>query len=408
MPATNSAEPRRTSPPNPGTTRDLPVLFHLMDVSRRSSPPPAPVQLPLVEPHSAAEIVETPQESALTAPEPLPVVELTASSAVIESPANEIDETPGTALPTAEAVESLAAEATPTPASISEPEVSLQTATNEPTEKAPLAVQPAATPRKEAERRSARAKVQRGNEWFANQGRYIAIGFVLALIGTIVIARSNRGNSPTAAVQPHADPGEAGQQVAASDTEPATIVGESPEKPTTETATAKAAETSPAKLVDAAAAEKAPQADLHPPTIPQLVREPAPSNQPDNNALFPWTEQPNDRLATRPDAPVATPAAAPTQYPVTTASGPPSPSYPVTATPNSNFAAPPQQQPVAPPDYRSPYIPAAPAYSQPSNSQPPNLGQSFVPPMGGTGSTYLPSDNTARGYRYERTGSGPY
>ena len=405
MSATLSAEPRRTSPPSAGTNRELPVLFHLMDVSRLKSPPPAPVHAPPSESHAQAEILEAPKDSAIVTPEPLSAAELTSSSAVFDSPAYAVHKAPEASLPTPEAVETSAAEVTPTPASpsVAEPGTSVETTASETTEKELIAAKPAATPRKETERRQSKAKAQRGNEWFANQGRYIAIGFVLALIGTIFIARSNRGTSPTAAVQPHADPGEAGQQVAASETKPATIVGESQEKQTTETTKSKTAETSPADLADATAAEKAPQADLHPPTIPQLVREPAPSNQPDNNALFPWTEQPTDRLATRQDAPVATPAAAPTQYPVTAASGPPSPSYPVTATPNSSFAAPLPQQPVAQPDYRSPYIPAAPA-----NSQPPNLGQSFVPPTGGPGPTYMPSDNTARGYRYERTGSGPY
>jgi hypothetical protein len=398
MSATLSPEPRRTSPQSAGPNRELPVLFHLMDVGRLKSPSPAPVIAPSVEPSSQSEFAAVPREPAISAPEPLPTAELPSSSTAMESPAYENPSVPVASLPTSDAVETSATEVTCAPATVPEPEASVQAAASEAIEKAPIAAKATATPRKDSERRQAKSKAQRGNEWFANQGRYIAIGFVLALIGTIFIARSNRGTAPTVAVQPHADPGEAGQQVAASEIKPATIVGESPEKPTTETTTGKTSEASPANLADATAAEKTPQADLHPPTIPQLVREPAPSNQPDNNALFPWTEQPGDRLATRPDAP----AVAPTQYPVT-AAGSPSPSYPITATPNSSLTGPPQQQPAVPPDYRSPYIPAAPA-----NSQPPSLGQSFVPPAGGPGPTYLPSDNTARGYRYERTGSGPY
>ena len=399
MSATQSVEPRRTSPPTAGTNRELPVLFHLMDVSRLKSPATAAVLRVPAEPPSEAEIEEAPREFKLAAPEPPPEVETTRNSTCVETPELEA---PLASVPMADLVDTPAATITLSPPAADQ-DIAAQPPDGETAEKAPPAAAPAAIPRKEAERRPAKARSQRGNEWFANQGKFIAIGFVLALIGTIFMARSNRGTSPTAAVQPHADPGEAGQQIAASETRPATVVGKLQEKQAKEANSGTSAATSPAKLADAAAGENAPQADLHPPTIPQVVREPHPSNQPDNNALFPWTEQQADRLAARPDAPSASPAAAPpAQYPVTGASGPPSPTYPTTATPNSSFAAPSQQQPIAPPDYRSPYMPAAPANS------PQDLGQSFVPPSGGPGPNYVPSDNTARGYRYERTGSGPY
>src|SRR4029453_14414904 len=136
-----------------------------------------------------------------------------------------------------------------------------------------------------------------------------------------------------------------------------------------------AAGTSPAKLAEAPVPEKSPQADLHPPTIPQLVREPAATTHPDNNALFPWVEQPGDRLATRPGVPASTPspavgpspAAAPAsqpQYPVTAAGAPTSPAYPVTSAPNSNFAAPADQH-TANAANTSPYLPAASAVQPP-------------------------------------------
>lgn len=403
MPATQSVEPRRTSPPSAGTNRELPVLFHLMDVSRLKSPPAA-ASMPPLESYPDLKFAEAPLETAIAAPEPLPAANTTLPTPAIEAPACEVPGASVASEPVSETKETTAAEFTSVPTANPDQDTTAQPSVSEGAERAVTATEPVATPRKETERRPARAKAPRGNEWFANQGRYIAIGFVLALIGTIFFARSNRGTTSTAAVQPHAHPGEAGQQVSASESKPATIVGDSPEKSASETNAATPADASPAKLADAAAGEKAPQAELHPPTIPQLVREPVPSNQPDNKALFPWTEQPADRLSMRPDAPTATPVTAPpTQYPVTAASAPLAPSYPTTATPNSNLGAPPQQQPVAQPDYRSPYMPATPA-----NSPPPTSNQSFVPPTGGPGSAYLPSENTARGYRYERTGSGPY
>jgi hypothetical protein len=252
------------------------------------------------------------------------------------------------------------------------------------------------------ERRPAQAGSRQRNDWFSNQGKFIAIGFVLALIGTIYVARSNRGSGPATAIQPTVHPGEAGQQLAAGDSKAATVVGKNKNASPVDATADSAAETSPAELAEATTAEKPPATDLHPPTIPQLVREPANSSQPDNGALFPWSEQPVERLATRPIEPPATtsPPAQP-QYPITPANAPLSQSYPVTSAANPSFAPGPQVPAPAAPDYRSPYIPAPPA------GQPPMSGQSFAP-SGGAASPYMPSDNTARGYRYERTGSGPY
>jgi hypothetical protein len=281
-----------------------------------------------------------------------------------------------------------------------------ESAANEPEE--PPA-EPTVAARPPAEKRASSARSRSGGEWFAHQGKYIAIGFALALIGTIYLARSNRGGHSPSAEQPHAHPGEAGQQFAANDPQPATVVGEASDSAAADSGASGAGETSPAKLADASPPEPASQANLHAPRIPQIVHEPESSGQPDNKDLFPWAEQPGDRLATRPEVPVNSAPAAPqdpqAQYPVTAASAPLLPPYPTTATPNSSFAAPTQQQPhqsSATSDYRS-YVPPV----QPS-FQPPAAGQPFVPAPAGPGSPYMPSDNSARGYRYERTGSGPY
>lgn len=399
MSESQSVEPRRTSPASAGTSRELPVLFHLMDVSRLKTPTAAPLPpAPIFEPAETTTFVPEPEPAASTAP----AIQAAASiESKPEPPSSEIAAECPPAEPVLKSTETNAVEtASPTNA-VSETNETGPSLQSESPQPAVSADAPAVAKREKAPKRLQRPKAQRGHDWFAHQGRYIAIGFVLALIGTIYLARSNRGGARTVETQPHAHPGEAGQQVAATETKSATVVGEAAQEDALEST--QAAESSPAKLASDSPVEPPPQADLHPPTIPQLVHEPAPTKQPDNKALFPWTEQPSERVATRPDAPALSPQSPPTQYPVTAASAPLPPSYPVTSTPDSGFAAPPQQPPANQPDYRSPYVPAAP----PGGAQP-NLGQSFVPPTGGPGPTYLPSDNTARGYRYERTGSGPY
>jgi hypothetical protein len=259
----------------------------------------------------------------------------------------------------------------------------------------PLAV------KRPAERRPAQAGARTRNDWFSNHGKYIAIGFVLALVGTIYLARSNRNSGQASVTHPTVHPGEAGQQLASDASKPATVVGKNKDAPSVDATADSAAETSPAQLAEAASSEQRPAVDLHPPTIPQLVREPANSGQPDNNALFPWSEQPGNRLATRPaEPPVAASPPAQPKYPVTPANAPLSQSYPVTPAANPGYAPAPQGPAPAVPDYRSPYIAPPPA------GQPPP-GQNFAP-LGAAATPYMPSDNTARGYRYERTGSGPY
>jgi hypothetical protein len=265
------------------------------------------------------------------------------------------------------------------------------------------AIAEASATKRPSERLAVKSASKPRSDWFSNQGKYIAIGFVLALVGTIYLARSNRGDGSPTVAQPTVHPGEAGRLVAQNDSKPATVVGKNRDASPVDATVGNAVETSPAQLADAAASEKQPAADLHPPTIPQLVREPGVSSQPDSSALFPWAEQPGDRLATRPaGSPAASPPAQP-KYPVTPANAPLSQSYPMTSAANSGFV-PLQPGPAPVPtatDYRSPYIPAPPA------GQPPTSGQSFAP-AGPAASPYLQSDNTARGYRYERTGSGPY
>lgn len=442
MSATLSVEPRRAGPSGSASARELPVLFHLMDVTRSRAPAASPgdslpfdkeshrpavapateSEEPAVEEIAAPAAIESQPQAESPAPAAAEPAVAHQSEPISEPIAEHVPAPVAEEIPTADAeieTRSLAAVAAPcqakdsdsnccdtscdaaqvaassAPEAANSPATEPQAAQEEPPQQpAPAAARP------QTEKRHPRAKPKAANAWFANQGRYIAIGFVLALIGTIYLARSNRGSHSETAARPHAHPGEAVHQVAAHDSKPATVVGDGKDSATAESAAAAAAETSPAKLAESSPPEQASQADLLPPTIPQVVREPGPSNQPDNKSLFPWAEPQADRVATRPDAPAGNVAPLQTQYPVTAASAPIAPSYPTTDTPHSSFAAPPVQQPAIP-DYRG-YVPAAAA-----TAPPPNQGQ-FVPPPAGPPAAYLPSDNTASGYRYERTGSGPY
>jgi hypothetical protein len=246
--------------------------------------------------------------------------------------------------------------------------------------------------------RASKANQRRGDDWLTAHGKYIALGFVLALVVTIYLARSNRGTPAQPVASAHAHPGEAANQPAkAAERKEATVVSAStsPANAKAKAKASQAAETSPAKLAEASPVK--PQTDLHPPTTPQLVREPAP--QPRADGLFPWADPAEDRLASR-ETPPAPPSTDANQH-----------RYPVT---NPNAALPPNYPPLTPPANAQPapgYAPPGGAYPgtnqsagfgpQPWNVSPPPSPVAGAPP-------YQPQDNTARDYRYERTGSGPY
>ena len=403
MATTLADEPRRTAPAGQQAGREFPVLFHLMDVSRpRVLPPASDPSVPPEPPHTAV-VAPTPIATEPAGPSAPP-------SGLIES--QQLPQGGTSARVDVPLAKSVAAALSASASTATE--ASPSTAKDEPLQ---AAISPVARPnavsdnpiaqesatKRPSQRPSATPPARQRNDWFSNQGKYIAIGFVLALVGTIYLARSNRGSGPLTVAQPTVHPGEAGQQIVKDDAKHATVVGKSKETSPVDTTAGSAVETSPAHLTENSSSQGQPAADLHPPTIPQLVREPTATGQPDSSGLFPWSEQPGNRIATRPAGPqsVAPPQAQP-KYPVTPANAPLSNSYPMTSAANSGFVPAPQAPAPAPavPDYRSPYIPAPPA------GQPPTSGQSFVP--AGETAPYMPSDNTARGYRYERTGPGPY
>jgi len=422
-PSTGEARPR------------LPVLFHLLDVSRqRPSRPPA-------EP-SLASLSEMAEPAAATAVAP-PAADLS-----LATPAVPI-ETPTISIPPA-APEAAASKS------------------SEPAKSSPP------TPRSEAERRR-KAKRPTTEEWFAAHGKYIALVFVLALGATIYFARVNR--RPPAVEEPpdmalNIEPGDSARSTANSKPS-TTLVGDSVPNPATSTG-------SPAKLIETASAS-APQAELFPPTETQVAaRNPSAAARPAASDLFP-DKKSDSRVAVQDrgqdavanssptnsasplasaapaapataSAPGAAPAAATASamepsYPHTgfPPTGLPAASYPTTHPPVTNYpptnipgqAVPaPPAMPAQPPAWsHSPYQPSpySPTQFQPPQSptqfQPPQSptqfqpaqrpplgyqpvspapGGSFVPPGGAIPPQYQPPFNSVPGTRYERSGSGLY
>jgi hypothetical protein len=291
--------------------------------------------------------------------------------------------------------------------------------------------------------------------WFGSQGKFIALGFVLALVGTIYFARSNRQPDAAAIIAetPHAHPGDAGSGAPHEHSHQPTIV-EAAQVSTPSAATAGTSETSPAKLSDSTAGSETSKAELHPPAIPQLASEPSSENRTateDKLFQFPSAKRSDERLAVRPVGPTtiinhtltqqtapshgqggapASPAAhlAATMPPAVTPPAAQLPAPPVLAPnyPVAHSPPPPGNQPGPPmgypppnvgvpapappaestPRYRSPYIPPAgagvwPAAGAPAGPPPqPQHPSAAMPPQ------YPFQDHSARGYRHEPTGSG--
>ncbi len=383
MTATFTAERRRAQPTPPRPLRELPVLFHLMDVSRPkgfAAPPPPAFTLGSVarepelprSPYSsslASELVSQPPVGASEAYDLETAAELVQTKAYGSLPVEAFSASSPSlapvepATPEVNSIDSVAGE--------SIPDTSLETP--------PPTGDDAVNLRQRAEQRERKRQESKSNDWFSTQGKYIAIGFVIALVVTIYVARS--GHKPAAvppvAAKPHAHPGDAASAKAS---------------PVKQAAAVESAKITSVRPTDKAVATSEPKTALHPPTIPQLADQPAGSSSPGDATLFTFSKRAEDRLATRTDAP-ATPgtgatAAAPESAAAPNATPAPTlqPQYPSTNYPST-------YQPAAPPPAYAP-PPAAPAG--------PALN-----PAASTAPLY-PTTNTASGYRYERTGSSVY
>ncbi|HEX5104268.1 MAG TPA: hypothetical protein VFV87_10680, partial [Pirellulaceae bacterium] len=411
MTATLSVEPRRTGKRGAPPTRELPVLFHLMDVSSTVSRPAATILEPPPDPPAASKPPDTPPTVAAYSlpepamnfqpppspfppplPEPPRIVERPAVTAIVEaSPPIELPPTEPPAIEPLSldlpATMEVAIARPETPIEAREPQMAEQppiesapdfssairearaaeveansrsvgeesacgnadSIFEETLETAPLpAVEPGtvtdSTPPGEPQASTAKkARPRVRDTWFAAHGKYIAIGFVLALIGTILLARfGRRAPQPVADALQHSHPGDAGEPFDISLPKPVTVVDEAAEDKQSGGPADGTAESSPAKLTEQPADEPKPQTDLHPPTIPQLASEPSDSNQPPHDNLFPWGQPNENRLATRPEPTLQPPANSPRaqpQYPVTEQSAGVPPGFPVT---NSPYVEPPQ------------------------------------------------------------------
>jgi hypothetical protein len=365
-------EKRRTSPTPPRPLRELPVLFHLMDVSRPkgfATPPPAftleagsePTALSSAESfdlETAAELVQTKAYGSLPADHPGPALETVAAAPASLDPTMQVSIPPADGLGegSATSCEAAAAEVPAALESNSEPELE----TPPPTEEG-------VSLRQRAEERQRNRQHARQDDWFHTQGRYIAIGFVLALLATIYLARTNR-KSPTPPVAAKAK----SAATAPAKTAPAAKQPSAPVASTAAITAVRPTEKSPADQ---------PQTALHPPTIPQLAQEPATTTAPATETLFTFSKSASDRRAARTYGPANTQPTIDSPSSSSLTSDPPSlqPQYPSTSFPGT-------------------YQPAGPTTA--------TATESATAPAGST--PLYPTTNSASGIRYERTGSSIY
>jgi hypothetical protein len=364
MTTTLTAQPRRQSANLPRPPRDLPVLFHLQDVSRPRGYPPKPDEprAYFLEPATSslpAESSTAKAEELLDKPNDLAAAIADAAQPAI--PAPEFMESEALSTGTAESAADEAAATGETPSS------SLL--------EIPPASGDAVALRQRAGERQRKRQASTKDDWFAMHGKYIAVGFVVALLLTIYAARTRRPVPPEVARPAHEH----------KDKPPATVRTASAEKPLPDKSAARPAVAITSVGPSRQAAGQS-QTALHPPTIPQLAAEPGPS--PASDGLFPWAKRDAERMAARTD--VTSPAAA--SAAAASAAG----AADATAARPSAEATPHEQHRYPSTPFGGHYRPApapAAAPEQPAPSQPPSQ------PL-------YPTTNSPSGYRHERTGSG--
>jgi hypothetical protein len=428
--------------------RELPVLFHLMDVSRpkgyatagplafkldatddglfAASPPPS--SQPGRATHASglvSELLSAPPNCAAESFDLETAAELVQTKAYGSLPS----EAPKLDIPSEAPADSpspsLTMHSSEVPAGEGEAVFGLDTP-------APTGVS-AVTLRERAEERKRKRKEGKKDDWFGTQGRYIAIGFFVALAVTIYVARNSRKSA--------APPVAAKRQAPATEVAGAAKKSTSPVKQATAVEAAKITSIRPTAKSGTASE---PKTALHPPTIPQLSSEPSSASSAADATLFTFSKRTDERVAARNDEPAAAstgtasgptettrPMTSPTPTSTATPTGtaPPTlePHYPSTNYPSQYqpAASDPRSAPpggvYAPPtpNYAPPlptYAPPAAAYAPPPATYAPPPA-TYAPPsapagpaLGPAASTMplYPTTNTASGYRYERTGSSVY
>jgi hypothetical protein len=368
--------------------RKLPVLFHLMDVSRRRARQAAvqPADLAACVPaaHAAGAVEPELVLAPLPASPPGPIAEFAALEKPVTNPF----------IPAASTVPTPETPAIPdplpaaTPVAVVTAQIAEPVKAEAPKPKAEHSV--SLPPVRQANRRQ---KVAAADDWFAAHGKFIAVAFVLALIGTIYFARtSRRPVKQEEAVRPVAPLIELASVSEQKSTPPSTAASTS--APTLASATVAA----PASATPASV-------ELHLPVAPaaQVAATNERRSGSDSLFVFPANKPQDERLAARPEtAANASPPASQVTAP-TTATMPPA--YPVTSSPAIYSAAAAYPQTAAPPL---------------ATANPPGAYQAMSPPAGpplptvapaaayGQSIPYQTPDNVARGPRYEPTGSGHY
>jgi hypothetical protein len=353
-----------------------------------SAPAPEPQREVTTEPIAQA----TPEPAAIAKPktpaEPAPSatptqVEATTARSKSTPPAGEISTAPKSITepaqePTAKSVDAKPVDAKPADAKVADTK--------------PVAVadkpSPGSLRRQRAEARQQKINNAANGDWLQTHGKIIAIGFVIALIATIYLARRNR---PTEAPSPlDAPPGLA-----------IDVPGENQNQVSPERAPVEVANTAPRltepprQTHDAVPSpattelEKSPAtatAELQPPVVPSST-QPTHDAPPTSEPLFPWRNE--TRTATAPPD-------SGTVQPTTAPETPNAPALNAPTYPETNLRDAPLLPP-APPD--SPATSSGPA-------SPPSGGELRGP---STARSYPASFTSAPGgNRYERTGSGLY
>jgi hypothetical protein len=385
MTTTFTDRPRRQTPTPPRPPRELPVLFHLLDVSRpKGYAASSPAELPLTSPATFPEPIDEREPTATNH-----AAETSVSSALAEAfdleTAASLAETSGLGTippaPLPPAAEEVKSDKCDSAVASEPPANDIFESTNDDhsgsstslAAPSPAPADEAVTPRQRAQERQRKRQAATKGDWFTSHGKVIAIGFVLALLATIYMARTNRKPSaPPVASKATKQPARTIKSVSAE-----------------QSIATKSSSASPAVAITRVSpSEKQPAGEsrtaLHPPTIPQLAQEPATAKSPDES-LFPWARRDNERVATRTD-PGTLPSMSPT---------PPQVEQP-------QAAAPPPQYPST--NYRGDYQPAAAPTQYGPVPQPNAAPGATYGPTGGQPS--YPTTNTASGYRHERTGSG--
>lgn len=287
---------------------EMPVLFQLADLSR----------LKVVIPSTtAAENSKRQQPPAVTLPEKTDATDKESSTAVIPAAQQEasqgkprIDEkSPGKNIaasppkevekPVPPPLSSSKSEKPPTSeiasATVVAPSLPISSAP-------PESVEPPSLRQRAQQRERKRQAEPAKRDWMSSHGKLIAIGFVLALIVTIYLARRNR---------PSASPSKPADVATDLNVEmPPETAAEATAAPELASEVANDGSRSPAPLFETTHPASSAENSSEPHTQLQLpIAADRPASQPaaasDGQDLFPWKDKGEPRMASRPEAPAA-------------------------------------------------------------------------------------------------------